>query len=99
MRELGASEVQIAALDDEDPADDLYGVWPENWQTVQVFQRVSNCWDIVVGLEGAYYQRLIRTEIESTLRMMLIPGSEHLEILDNLRVMEEAARKVLNERQ
>ncbi len=100
MRALGVSEDQIDHLSDEDEeTDDLFLVYPENWQTVQVFQRVADNWDIVSGMGGIFYQALKSERIESVLRLMQIPDSKKLEIYDNLRTMQEAAKGILNERE
>ncbi len=84
---------------DEVSADDRFPVYPENWQTVEVFRRCADSWDIVSGQGGAHYQALKTERIESVLRLMQIPDSNKLEIFDNLRVMQAAAKEVLNERE
>ena len=102
MRELGVSAEQIEALtdsDEEDPDDGFFEVFLENWKTVQVWMRCADSWDIVSGFSGIYYQSLKTDRIESVLRLMQIPDSDKLEIFDNLRVMQDAAKEVLNGRE
>lgn len=99
MRELGVTEDQIDSLSDEDEADGRFPVYPENWLTVEVFLRCASRWDIISGFSGMFHQSLRTDGIESVLRLMQIPDSDKLEIFDNLRVMEAAAKEVLNERE
>lgn len=77
---------------DEDA--DCYEVWPDNWETFTVFISLSARWQID-GMSGRY-QGFLRADIESTLRLMQIESSRHLEIFQNLQVMEGAAMKELN---
>lgn len=99
MAAFGAALPDVDADDEGEADDDRFPVYPENWQTVQVFLGCADCWDVIAGLGGVYYQGLKKTEIESTLRLMQIPDSDKLEIFHNLRVMAAAAKEVLNERE
>lgn len=83
-----------ADSDDEDQEDDRFPVYPENWQTAQVFRELNLCWR-VDSLTG-HYLGLDRPSIESTLRLMQIESKRHLEIFEGLRVMEHAALEILN---
>ena len=71
-------------------------IYPENWQAVQVFWALGNCWRID-GMLGQYLG-LDRPAIESTLRLMGVKRKKHSSIFEDLRVMEGAALEVLNSR-
>lgn len=96
---FGAVAPEADSDDEEGETDDLFPVYPENWPTVQVFKRCADSWDIVAGMDNIFYQALKTDRIESVLRLMKIPDSDKLEIFDNLRVMQAAAKEVLNERE
>ena len=73
------------------PAED-FGVWPENWPTVEMFLRVQTQWRTsmggVLGLDYvalAWVFRLYAVEDERSM-------------LEDLQVMEAAAMAVLSER-
>lgn len=82
----------MAANTSQEPAEDLhFEVWEENWEAVQIFMRLSTQWRYggmgsVIGLDYP--------SIESVLRMLRI--KERAAMLDQLRVMEMAALRVLN---
>lgn len=92
------SREDIVALqdDEEDPDDDpaRFPVLARNWEAVQVFLALGNCWERN-PFNGAYI-RLDRPSIESTLRLMHIRRRHHAELFHALRVMEKAALEVLN---
>lgn len=71
-------------------------IWPENWTIARVF--VDCRWELHLGLNGAHYQGIAAREIEAACRMHAIPRAERLHILGGVRVMEAAARPILNER-
>lgn len=98
MRALGVSADDVDTLrEQEDEEDDgLFEVYPCNWPTVQAFLRLTRSWNVAVGMTGLIYLGLRPEACESVLRMMQIPESDQLEILDQLAVMETAALKVMN---
>lgn len=69
-------------------------IWPENWQTFEVFWRVKHQWHVVAGFGGVFYQGLRYSAIESALRLLKIEDTA--EIFNGLQVMELAAKQVLN---
>ncbi|HAF00383.1 MAG TPA: hypothetical protein DCG63_03725 [Methylophilaceae bacterium] len=93
LRRWNIPEAQIQqALGDI--SSDEFQIYPENWQTFDVFWRVKHQWHIVAGFSGIYYQGLNYSAIESVLRLLKIQETE--EIFNGLQIMEAAAKKVLN---
>lgn len=90
-----AIEAHDESVKNDDGDDDgLFPVWPENWDAVIVFLNLRRCWRIN-SMSGSYLG-IIRTEIESTLRLMRIKKSKHPEIFEKLAIMEDAALEVMN---
>lgn len=92
---MGAPEEVIATL--EKPGDaDAFEVWPENWEVVDAFLCVSTQWRAIArGMEGAiYWQGLDYAAVGAGLAGAGIVASPA--IWGGLRVMEAAARNVLN---
>ena len=79
---------------DNDNDDGLYPVFSENCSAVVVFCRLRNCWR-VDSMSGHYFG-IIRTEIESTMRLMRIKATDRPAIFEKIMVMEDAAIEVLN---
>ncbi len=102
MQALGVSAEAVEDLRDqeEDEADqDKFLVYPCNWATVQAFRHLEDAWTVVPTMTGLFYQGIPPTECESVFRLMQIQDSDKLEILDGIRVMASAARKVMNREQ
>lgn len=78
----------------EDDEYESFSVWPENAQTVRVFIMLRRCW----RQDGVSGQTLgiERPAIESTLRLLRIKRKHHLELFEQLMIMEDAALSVLN---
>lgn len=74
----------------------MFEVLPSNWNTVRVFQ--ASEWQILVGLGGIYYEKLQRSSIKSTLELMRIDPEKWPSIFLGLRIMEIAAKPVLNKK-
>ena len=92
---LGISRADIEPDEAEDE-DEAFEVWPENWETVQVFVALGTCWR-VDGFNGRWLG-LDRTQIDSTLRLMRVPIARRREVFEDLLVMEAAALPVINRR-
>lgn len=100
MQALGVPTETVDALRDEEDEDpEGLPVYLCNWKTVQAFRRLSRSWEVEIFMGGSIYLGLRPEACESVLRLMQIPDSEQLEMLDALRVMEDAALEILNERQ
>jgi len=76
--------------------DEVFEVWPENWQASQIFLRCGRAWDIVIGPGGAFYQGVRPESVESVMRVSHIPPREREALLDDVLVMAAAAAEVLN---
>ncbi|MEW6314633.1 MAG: DUF1799 domain-containing protein [Pseudomonadota bacterium] len=73
--------------------DDSLGVWPENWQAVQVFADMATQWHI--GPSGAY----IGLRYEALAVVMQIHGvgkAQRRELFEALRIMETAALEAMS---
>ena len=75
------------------PAAEEFGVWPENWPTVETFLRVQTQWRTsmggVTGLDyGAVAWVLKLYEVE-----------DQRSLLENLQVMEAAAMRIMNKQE
>lgn len=68
-------------------------VWPENWPTVQLFDRISTQWRTsargVIGLDYC--------AIYPVMERMQLGGQEWLQMLDDIRAMEQAAMEQMSE--
>lgn len=71
-------------------------MFPENLKIVEVFVALGSQWNVAVGLGGVLYLGLDYTAVRHAMELMGIDRSEWPEIFNGLRVMESAARPVLN---
>jgi hypothetical protein len=73
-------------------------VWPENWQTVEVFVAMGTQWNVSAGMGGS---RLIGLRYESLPAVMRYCGVQtpaRADVFAGLRTMERAALEVANGR-
>jgi hypothetical protein len=73
-----------------------FEVWPEHWDAVEVFRSCDTQWTLHLGaLGGLFYQGLDYRKVASVARDWF--GIEpKKELLAQIRVMEDEARKILN---
>ncbi|MBP6772716.1 MAG: DUF1799 domain-containing protein [Gemmatimonadaceae bacterium] len=71
-------------------------VWPENWRAVEVFVLLASQWRVVVSAASTHWQGLRYEAVESVMRLACVPRKERADVFRQLRVMEIAARDVLN---
>lgn len=92
---MGAPDEVIASLE-EGGRDDDFEVWDENWHAVHAFLCVATQWRAIAqGMEGrVYWQGLDYSGVAAGLAGAGIAATPA--IWDGLRVMEAAARNVLN---
>jgi hypothetical protein len=84
--------------DHEEEDDELFGVWPENWKSVQLFMACATQWDTVPlgGMQGGFlYAGLNYSKVRDTMEMLGV--KRKAEMLEDLRVMEAEAKVVLND--
>ena len=97
-RDMGAPEEVLARLEQEQAASD-FEVWPENWATVEAFEVVETQWRVTAlpgGIEGGkvYWHGLDYAGVAAGLAGHGIETTP--ELWSGLRLMEAAARDVLN---
>lgn len=92
---MGASDEVIATLE-KSGDDDAFEIWSENWEVAEAFLCVSTQWRAIArGMEGAvYYQGLDYAGVGAGLAGAGVAVSP--DIWAGLRVMEAAARNMLN---
>lgn len=78
-----------------EPQDEAVEVWPDNWQTLEVFADMLSQWNVggMGGVIGLRYEAL-----PLVFRMHGIKRERQREIFEGLRVMERAAVQQLNSR-
>ncbi|MGO4380375.1 DUF1799 domain-containing protein [Pseudoduganella sp. RAF53_2] len=74
-------------------------LWPEHVTCYRVFVALETQWRMVVGFAGLYYQGIDYTNAKSTMELMAVPANEWPQVFDGLRVMERAAKTVLNKKE
>jgi hypothetical protein len=73
-------------------------VWPENYATFLIFQRMRNQWNWVsAGMGGAVRIGLNMTALPVFTARMNLSDAEYEEMLDDLQLMESAALSAMNE--
>ena len=90
-----AAEAEAGA-DEDDGGPDVFRVWPENWDSVQVFLLCAGSCEIVAGMSGIFYLGIKLSEIETAMRMMKIPFMKRLGIARDVAYMASIAAEVKN---
>lgn len=103
LRAAGAPPEIIAQAENKKSTSDVdvddFEVWPENWESLLFFIRISNCWRIVDGLNGREFVGLDFCQIESVVRLFGFTSEKNDSALyDDLCIIEEEAKKVLNKK-
>lgn len=74
------------------PAED-FGVWPENWPTIEMFLRVQTQWRTSMG-------EVIGLDYAAVAWVLKLYGIEdQRSLLEDLQVMEAAAMRVMNKQE
>ena len=81
-----AGETQDASL----------GVWPENWQALQVFLAMGTQWKVSAGMNGMIWTGLDYIALPIVEARMGVRRAASAELFTRLRIMESAARQELN---
>lgn len=75
--------------------DDLFEVWPENWEVLEAFLSVSTQWRAIGRADGSvYWQGLDYASVAAGLNGLGLAATP--QIWADLKVMEAAARNRLN---
>ncbi|ABE50953.1 DUF1799 domain-containing protein [Methylobacillus flagellatus] len=74
----------------------VFEVWPEHWETVEVFMATVSQWRVVAGLGSLTYLGLDYQALPAVLKLMGIKKKNHQRIFWGLQEMERAARPLLN---
>ena len=99
MIAFGASEEDLAAIRARaEAAEKPLEIWPDNWASVSAFVQMASQWRLIVGTGSAHWQGLRYEALEAVLRLNCIPDAEWPAVFQGVRVMEAAARDVLNAR-
>lgn len=84
---------------DDDQGDDdeeVFYVWPENVQAVELFCLAAGQWRVVAGFGGARFLGLDYAALEAVMRMRNVRAKDRARLFDDVRVMEGAALRELN---
>lgn len=76
----------------------VYELWPEHEQTFAVFSALESQWIVHLGFGGVFFQGIDYTRLESTMRLMQVPPEDWKSTFEGLRIMERAAKTVLNDK-
>lgn len=68
-------------------------MWPENWEAVKLFSRLTTQWKY--GVMG-HVLALDYLAVEAVMNMMQVPKRARLDLLDQIQVMEQAGVEWLN---
>lgn len=92
----GVIDEAVAA---EEAADPPFDVYAENWPVLELFRTVATQWRVVAPpMGGVLYLGIDYAAVALPLRLSGIKRRDHAEVFAGLRIMESAARAVLNER-
>lgn len=80
-------------LTEADYPDEVIGIFPENWQALDVFMSLSTQWRVgAAGPTGIDYNVL-----PPLFRMKGIPRKEWPDVLEAIQVMEDKALSIMHE--
>ncbi len=93
-------EAALEAVGDEieEEAPEDFEVWPENWQTVEVFRAMQTQWSVIGRMDAVLFQGLRYEALEPVFRLLDVPKKSRGDVFFELRSMEHAALKILNSR-
>lgn len=99
LEQAGAPEEVIqAARKRMQPPDDGCEVWEENWLSFRVFESLGTQWNVAVGMSGLYHAGINYLALPIVMRRYKVPHEDRDRVFDDIRLMERAAREVLNKR-
>lgn len=71
--------------------DDGYEVFPENADSVRLFEKVIGCWRVCAGFKGLMYLGLDYPSVRAVMDLAGIPRKQWPALFRDLQVMEVAA--------
>ena len=94
-----AAQEWLAQLTQHQPTESptQVDVLPENHQAVSVFVALQTQWNLLVGMCGCAHQGLNYGALHTVLQLMCIPKREWKPLFDDIRLMEMAALRLLNQ--
>lgn len=72
----------------------VFEVWPENWESFDFFLTLESQWVIVAGMGTALKSGLDYCRVESTLNILGIPRKKRPKLFRDMQTMEKAALSV-----
>lgn len=72
------------------------GIWPENWQALQVFLAMGTQWRVSAGMNGMIWTGLDYIALPIVEARMGVRRAASAELFTRLRIMESSARSELN---
>lgn len=97
LEEARQALAERAEQDRQLAAPSILEVWPDNAAAVAAFQRLESQWIVHVRPHGGPLWQGLRYEaLYPLLDRLQVPQDEQLQVIDQVRVLEATARKVLN---
>ena len=75
-----------------------FDVFEDNWLSFSLFCEMKTQWDVIAGMGGVHYGGIKYPSLESAMRMRRIPFADRARLFQDVRLMEEAAKSVLNDK-
>lgn len=96
MKEFGLEDEIAKAPREADVQKEHFEVFPENWDTVEVFRALQ--WDEIALFDRTIKTRLIREPIKDFMHLMRVPRAKWPDIFQGVRIMEAEALRIQRER-
>lgn len=93
---VSADEIERMRVSRQDIAPAPFKVYRPAWQSVMAFQALSTQWIVQAGLGGVFYQGIDYNAIPIVEKRMGVKRKARARVFSDIRVMESAARAVLN---
>ncbi len=94
---MGAPE-EVILKARKDAIRNTFKLSPSNEQAYDLFRNLSADWKVIAGLGGAAHLGIPVTSIESIMRTWRIPLNQRKATLEQIKLLENGAAPVLNER-
>jgi len=86
----------LAQIESVSPVEEFFTILPENEQAIRVFCALQTSWNLIIGMSGCVKTGINYCALHSVLQMMCIPSKAWPELLNDIRIMEQAALPLLN---